>query len=86
MLFGVVNASSPEGMSAFSAALGSIGFGSLNALCLMVFCLLYIPCAATLATVKRESSTRYMLFTAAFQLIVAWLVTFAVYQIGVLIV
>ena len=86
VLFGVVNASSPEGMSAFSAALGSIGFGSLNALCLMVFCLLYIPCAATLATVKRESSTRYMLFTAAFQLIVAWLVTFAVYQIGVLIV
>ena len=86
VLFGIVNASSPEGMSAFSAALGSIGFGTLNALCLMVFCLLYIPCAAALATVKRESSTRYMLFTAAFQLAVAWLVTFAVYQIGGLII
>ena len=82
VLFGIVNASSPEGMTEFSAALSSIGFGSLNALCLMVFCLLYIPCTATLATIRRESSTKYMLVTAAFQLGVAWLVTFAVYQIG----
>ena len=73
-------------MSAFSAALGSIGFGGLNALCLMVFCLLYIPCAATLATVRRESSTRYMFLTAAFQLGVAWLVTLLVYQIGLLVI
>lgn len=86
VLFGVVNASSPEGMSAFSAALGSIGFGSLNALCLMVFCLLYIPCAATLATIRRESSTRYMFVTAAFQLAVAWAVTLLVYQVGRLII
>lgn len=86
VLFGIVNASSPEGMSAFSAALGSIGFGTLNALCLMVFCLLYIPCTATLATIRRESSTKYMFFTAAFQLAVAWLVTFAVYQIGRLVI
>ena len=47
VLFGVVNASSPEGMGEFAAALGGIGFGALNALCLMVFCLLYIPCTAT---------------------------------------
>lgn len=86
VLFGIVNASSPEGMSAFSAALGSIGFGSLNALCLMVFCLLYIPCTATLATIRRESSTRYMLVTAAFQLAVAWVVTLLVYQVGRLII
>lgn len=86
VLFGIVNASSPEGMSAFSAALGSIGFGSLNALCLMVFCLLYIPCTATLATIRSESSTRYMLVTAAFQLAVAWVVTLLVYQVGRLII
>lgn len=86
VLFGIVNASSPEGMVEFSAALGSIGFGSLNALCLMVFCLLYIPCTATLATIRRESSTRYMLVTAAFQLAVAWVVTFLVYQIGRLVI
>ncbi len=83
VLFGVVNASSPEGMAAFSAALEGIGFGPFNAFCLMVFCLLYIPCAATLATIRKESgSWAWMGFTAAFQLAVAWLVTFLVYQVG----
>ncbi len=85
VLFGIVNASSPEGMSAFASALGAIGFGPLNAFCLMVFCLLYIPCAATLGTIRKESgSLKWMLFTAAFQLLVAWLVTFVVYRIGLL--
>ena len=83
VLFGVVNASSPEGMAAFSAALEGIGFGPFNAFCLMVFCLLYIPCAATLATIRKESgSWAWMGFTAAFQLAVACLVTFLVYQVG----
>src|SRR5699024_5413222 len=49
VLFGIVNASSPEGMADFAAALSGIGFGQFNAFCLMVFCLLYIPCAAALA-------------------------------------
>ena len=83
VLFGIVNASSPEGMSAFASALNGIGFGSLNAFCLMVFCLLYIPCAAALATIRKESgSWAWMGFTAIFQLLVAWIVTFVVYQIG----
>ena len=83
VLFGVVNASAPEGMDAFSSALGALGFGPFNALCLMIFCLLYIPCAATLATIRRESgSWIWMGFTALFQLAVAWLITFLVYQVG----
>lgn len=83
VLFGIINATSAAGMQSFAATLGTIGFGPLNAFCLMVFCLLYIPCAATLATVRKESgSWKWMFFTAAFQLAVAWLVTFAVYQIG----
>ena len=85
VLFGIVNASSPEGMAAFAAALEGIGFGPFNALCLMVFCLLYIPCAAALGTIQKESgSWGWMFFTAAFQLGVAWLVTFLVYQAGML--
>ena len=85
VLFGIVNASSPEGMTAFAAALEGIGFGPLNAFCLMVFCLLYIPCAASLATIRKESgSWAWMGFTAVFQLAVAWVVTFIVYQIGLL--
>ena len=86
VLFGIVNASSPEGMSAFASALNGIGFGPLNAFCLMVFCLLYIPCAAALATIRKESgSWIWMGFAALFQLAVAWIVTFGVYQIGSLV-
>lgn len=82
VLFEIVNASSPNGMTAFSSALQEVGFGSLNALCLMIFCLLYIPCAATLATIRKESSWAWTGFTAIFQLAIAWIVTFGVYQIG----
>lgn len=86
MLFGIVNASSPEGMTAFASALSGIGFGPFNAFCLMVFCLLYIPCAAALATIRKESgSWIWMGFTALFQLAVAWIVTFGVHQIGSLV-
>lgn len=85
VLFGISNASSPAGMGAFASALGGIGFGPLNAFCLMVFCLLYIPCAATLATIRKESgSWGWMAFTAVFQLAVAWVVTFLVYQTAML--
>lgn len=87
VLFGIVNASSDAGMSAFSSALQGIGFGELNAFCLMVFCLLYIPCAAALATIRKESNSwAWMGFTALFQLVVAWIVTFIVYQVGLLII
>ena len=86
VLFGIVNASSPEGMTAFTAALQGIGFGEPNAFCLMVFCLLYIPCAAALGTIRKESgSWAWMWFTAFFQLAVAWVVTFVVYHIGMLV-
>ena len=36
---------------------GHRGFGPLNAFCMMLFCLLYIPCAATLATIKKETGS-----------------------------
>ncbi len=86
VLFGIPNINSAAGMDMLTGILGSAGFGQLNAFCLMVFCLLYIPCAAALATIRRESrSTKWMLFSAVFQLVVAWVVTFLVYQIGALI-
>ena len=83
VLFGVPNINSGEGMNTLVGILGTVGFGQLNAFCLMVFCLLYIPCMATLATIKKESgSWKWTGFTALFQLAVAWVVTFGVYQIG----
>lgn len=86
VLFGIVNANSASGMETFSQVLRSIGFGPLNAYCLMVFCLLYIPCAATLATIHKESgSWGWTAFVTLFQLTAAWIVTFFVYRIGLLI-
>ncbi|WP_350337135.1 ferrous iron transport protein B [[Clostridium] symbiosum] len=87
VLFGVPNINSGEGMNTLVGILGTVGFGQLNAFCLMVFCLLYIPCMATLATIKKESgSWKWTGFTALFQLAVAWVVTFGVYQIGSIII
>lgn len=87
VLFGIVNANSPAGMAEFSSVLQGIGFGPLNAFCLMVFCLLYVPCAATLATIKKESgSWGWTAFVTVFQLVTAWVVTFVVYRIGLLLV
>ena len=60
-----------------------MGFGMLNAYSLMVFSLLYIPCIATLATIRRESgSWKWTGMAAGFQLVLAWLVSFLVFQIG----
>lgn len=86
VLFGVPNINSGAGMDTLVGILSASGFGQLNAFCLMVFCLLYIPCAAALATIRKESgSTRWMLLSALFQLVVAWVVTFIVYRIGLFI-
>ena len=57
VLFGITNATSGQGMDRFQQALESIGFTSINALCLMVFCLLYVPCVAALATIRKESGS-----------------------------
>ncbi len=83
VLFNIVNANSSTGMKEFSIVLQEIGFGSRNAFCLMVFCLLYIPCAAALATIQKESqSWGWMCFVAIFQLVIAWFVTFLIYQMS----
>lgn len=87
VLFGVSSVTSDAGMAALSSSLGALGFGALNAYALMTFSLLYVPCAATLATIKKETgSWGWTGLVAAFQIGVAWLVTFAVYHIGLLLV
>lgn len=87
VLFGVGNVTSQTGMAALSGLLGGMGFGMLNAYCLMVFSLLYIPCMATLATIKKEAGGwKWAGIAAGFQLAVAWVITFLIYQAGSLIV
>lgn len=85
VLFGVSNANSAAGMAKIAENIQSInpGFGPLNAYCLMLFCLLYVPCVATVATVKKESGSRkFTIGMITFQLILAWVVSTLVFQIG----
>lgn len=55
----------------------------LQGFCIMLFCLLSIPCLATLAIIKRElNSWRAPIFEAAMLFSIAYAATFAAYQIG----
>ncbi|MCM1063383.1 MAG: ferrous iron transport protein B [Eubacterium sp.] len=88
VLFGVSNVNSEAGMASIVANIQRVnpGFGALNAYCLMLFCLLYVPCAATVATVKKESGS--WCFTGkmiAFQMLLAWAVSALVFQVGSLV-
>ena len=54
VLFGIQNLTTAHGMSAMSATLTAMGLWRSHAYALMVFCLLYIPCTATIGTMHRE--------------------------------
>lgn len=83
VLFHISNINSTEGMSSLMGILAQHGFGALNAYSLMVFSLLYIPCAATIGVIHREmQSAKLTIFTILFQLGVAMLVSTLIYQIG----
>ena len=85
VLFGVSNANSPAGMAAIVSNIHSLNpdFGPLNAYCLMLFCLLYVPCVATVATIKKESgSWSFTVKMMVFQIVLAWAVSTAVFQVG----
>ena len=49
----------------------------------MVFILLYFPCVATLAAIRQEAGGwKWAAFAAAYTTVLAWIMSFAVYQIG----
>jgi len=52
-----------------------------GALALMVFTLLYVPCVATLASLRAAFGVRWMLFSAGYQLTVAYLAAWAVFAL-----
>ena len=57
---------------------------TLTALALLVFCLLYTPCVASIATIKRELGGRWALGVAIFQCVIAWIVALIVRLIGLM--
>ncbi|MDL2297371.1 ferrous iron transport protein B [Bacteroidales bacterium OttesenSCG-928-B11] len=67
-----------------SVNLGSrIPITPLVALSYMLFVLIYFPCVATIAAIKHETGKwKYAIFTMFYTTALAWIVSFAVYQIG----
>ncbi|WNY23249.1 Fe(2+) transporter FeoB [Methanimicrococcus hongohii] len=62
-------------------------FTPVIALAFMVFTLLYLPCLAAFATIKRElNSWKLAILAAVYQTAVAYVVAFVVYRIGLLVV
>ena len=56
------------------------------AMSLLVFCLLYTPCVAAIASVRRELGSKWALLIVIGQCAVAWVVSFITAMIGLLIV
>lgn len=52
-----------------------------SAFSLLVFCLLYTPCVATVATVRREMGSRYAFTLVLWQCVVAWCCAFVAFNI-----
>ncbi len=59
-------------------------FTPLAAVAFMVFVLLYTPCVATIAAIRHEYGLKWMLFSATYMLVVAWVMSVVVYQGGML--
>lgn len=57
-------------------------FTPLVAYALMLFVLIYFPCVAVIAAIKKEANWKWALFTMVYTTIVAWVVAFLTYQIG----
>lgn len=75
-----------EESDALKNALLSSKMTPLSALSMMIFVLLYLPCLATVAAIKRETgSFKWMFFSIAYNTSIAWFAAFFVYQGGKLI-
>ena len=85
VLYGILNINSTDGMQNLVIQLANDGFYSLNAYVLMVFCLLYTPCIASIVTIKKETnSLKWTSFAIVFQMAVAYIISVIIYQVGCL--
>ncbi|MBW1840505.1 MAG: ferrous iron transport protein B [Deltaproteobacteria bacterium] len=76
-------ADADEDTDALRKALAASDMTSLSALSMMIFVLLYLPCLATISTIKQETgSFGWMFFSIFYSTVLAWVVAFCVYQGG----
>ncbi len=59
------------------------GWTPAAAYAFMVFVLLYTPCLATIAAIQKETSPTIASFSVGYSLVLAWIVAFVAYRIGI---
>lgn len=65
-----------------STAILTSTISPLSAGSLLVFCLLYTPCVAAIASIRRELGGRWAFAVVLMQCAIAWIASFVVYLIG----
>ncbi len=76
-------ADADEESEALRRSLRAAGMTPLGAYTLMAFVLIYIPCLATVAVIRRETNSwKWTGFGIGYSLVLAWVVSFLIYQGG----
>ena len=57
-------------------------FTTITSISMLVFCLLYTPCVAAVASIRRELGSKWMLFIILFQCVIAWICAWFAYLIA----
>lgn len=65
----------------FGDKVGEKVFSPRIAYSFMLFVLIYFPCIAAMAAIRREAGLKWAIFTAIYTTVLAWLVAFVMYQI-----
>lgn len=82
-ILGMVYAGVSEGSQLVTALQGV--FTPLTAVSFMVMTLFYTPCAAVIATVKKETnSTKWAIFMTVYPFVLGWVASVIIYQVGTL--
>jgi ferrous iron transport protein B len=78
-----VGADENEKSEALKMALRKSKMTPLSAYAMMAFVLIYVPCLATVAVIRRETNSwKWTLFSIAYSTTLAWIIAFMIYQGG----
>jgi len=80
--YSLEEAEAPEEGSLSRRLRNDPAWNPLRAFALILFTMLYVPCFVTVVSIRRESSWKWAGFSIVFNLVVAYVVTLAVYQTG----
>ena len=61
----------------------TLGWNSLIAFAFMAFCLIYVPCVASVGVIRRETNSwKWTGFAVVYLTVLAWIVATLIYQVG----